>query len=461
MAMDIQNDKQLCETIRVYKRRWLFLFFAVACIAMGYYKITAFGQINGIYVEYYNVTYTEVDLITIGCAVGPAVGLPIVALLNCANILPLRRLFILGTGILSISYLLELASVYASQKSFVIFVFGQVLNGLGLEIMFGSCIGLSAAWFPENEVVTAISASKIGEALGQILGSVVPVNTLSVPDTDSPAWILYDRTVCIVENAILSSVAVTSFLVVTFFFQSKPPCPPSESMALKNALINEQCWPESLVKKLKNLLKHKRYFLTAYCFAAIIGLFFIDVMIVRDILESAETGILLGKHAAPYIIIISSTSMFLGGLAIGPVMRTFSLNVVKVASFAAIVTFLARTGILVSLFYHSYIACCCFFFLFGLVYSVAVVSITNITLDQTYPINESFISNINVFGLSLVNVINMFLSRQLFTFRGYVGVSVQQMVLALSVAVIITFYNPDLKRSTAIKSEEKQPLLKK
>jgi len=230
-------------------------------------------------------------------------------------------------------------------------------------------------------------------------------------------------------------------------------------MVLKDSMLEQKTDKESLRAKLGNLLAHRKYFLTAYCFAATIGLFFIDVMIIRDVLESAETDSDLGKHAAPCVIIIASASMFLGGLAVGPVSRALNLNVVKVACFGAIMVFLSRTGILVALFYRSYAAACCFFFLFGLVYSVAVVSITNITLDQTYPINESFVSNINVFCLSLMNVVNMFLSRQLFVVRGYVGVSAQQMALALSVAVILLFYNPHLKRSEATK-EERKPLLK-
>lgn len=268
---------------KVSKRRWIILVLLTLLQVLSGISFSSFGQISNFYVTYFNVSYTQVEWMTLGFDTSPIFfTLPLVWLAY-------RRM--VRFRILAIFCSLAMASAYACFAISMVFgglfwlsVIGQTINGLAAQILMSTPALFAACWFGDDEVGTAISVNLMGLFAGYGIGAVVPTQLLSFTYTDGDAATLTndkDTLLLLFSACFVTAILIT--LIMCLVVDDLPPHPPNLAQAQKrmSTVDVNTFWPNTF-----KLLRKKTFLLSCVVFGIIIQSQTVEFTLMAEIIKS-------------------------------------------------------------------------------------------------------------------------------------------------------------------------------
>ena len=188
------------------------------------------SQINNIFVEYFHVTYAAVDWATIGDYPNSIIATFFLLWLIYKECAKFRYLSVAMTSFVIASQVARMVA-FVNSHLFAFVVIGQIFNGVCAALSYPLCLSLVMAWFPHEEVGTAVGIYMSGGSLGQVLGTLLPSHLVIQPTIrgkeNGTSWKVADRDACL----IMWGVPLVILLVVLAFILSMasdyPPMPPT------------------------------------------------------------------------------------------------------------------------------------------------------------------------------------------------------------------------------------------
>ena len=260
-----------------------------------------------------------------------------------------------------------------------------------------------------------------------------------------------DQRVFIVQDAILLIVSLILYLL--FYTLFKPP--PTH----KQAEGGFQGFKNNFVY----LCSTWKFFLTSILIMIRVGLEYVDIELLRDMLHDSGTGLDYGEAAASNVIIIWHCGLLVGLVSISPLLKHIPINIVQFTSVMYAMSSLVRIAMLVALIYHSYVSICCLYFFYGVFNFIAYNCALAIAFEQTYPLDSMFVSSILNFVNPITFSLVLLIARQLFILAGYIGPSLMEIMFFVTGFIIASTYKPKLRRSLQLQltNVEKTHLLSK
>ncbi|CRG94746.1 MFS-type transporter, putative [Plasmodium gallinaceum] len=201
------------DNFKLYKRRWLMLFYFSYCCMVDNLICFTFAPINNVCYELYGVSNN----------IFPQVYFIIYSIFS----IPLSFLlseFSLRTNVVFSSLLQFIGCFlrYLFWDNLKLVMFGQFLSSIGQIIFVNAPPEVSLIWFPINERIISTSISIISNVLGTaIIYLYAPFIVLNKEDV----------------KELLFSICLISFIgsvMVIFFFESSPPVSPSKTAEALN-----------------------------------------------------------------------------------------------------------------------------------------------------------------------------------------------------------------------------------
>ncbi|KAF5296869.1 hypothetical protein FQA39_LY12387 [Lamprigera yunnana] len=217
--MDGTNDVPQ-PTIKVYKRRWamLSLYFIVGSVTVMQW--TQYVIIADVVVKYYNVSYEIVNWsMMIFLLVFIVFVLPGNYVLHA---LGLRNFFLLTSFLQCVGCWLKILAV--NPNRFWLALVCQAIFGLTHVFILSIPSLIAMTWFDINEISTATSIGTLQPQLSSALGFIIPTFIISSTYEEN----VFERNlfIMVLTIAIFSTVCL---VLIFFFFEDKPPIPPSEA----------------------------------------------------------------------------------------------------------------------------------------------------------------------------------------------------------------------------------------
>jgi MFS transporter, FLVCR family, MFS-domain-containing protein 7 len=213
-----------------FRRWWMLLMFCMLIICNATMWVT-FAPISDIAETYFGDigTTTNVNMLAIIFLILYPVGTWLEVI--CMEKYQLRGTILVG-GLLSCTgaamrVLVAIDPTHSSFKYYVMLL-GQMLGALAQPLFMNCPALISAAWFPPSERDTSTALGSLSSALGNALGSVIPVLFVDKSYSDSAN-----------ESGILQIMWTEFFMCALplvfayYFFEGTPPTPPSYSAFLK------------------------------------------------------------------------------------------------------------------------------------------------------------------------------------------------------------------------------------
>ncbi|CRH01375.1 MFS-type transporter, putative [Plasmodium relictum] len=207
------------DNFKLYKRRWLMLFYFSYCCMVDNLICFTFAPINNICYELYGISNN----------IFPQVYFIIYSIFS----IPLSFLlseFSLRTNVVFSSLLQFIGCFlrYLFWNNLKLVMFGQFLSSIGQIIFVNAPPEVSLIWFPVDERIISTSVSIISNVLGTaIIYLYAPFIVINKDDV----------------KELLFSICLISFIgstLVIFFFESCPPIPPSKTAEALNLNFNKK-----------------------------------------------------------------------------------------------------------------------------------------------------------------------------------------------------------------------------
>ncbi len=222
------------DDFQVYFRRWWMLVMFCFMIISNATMWVTFAPISDIAEVYFGPTAgstTNVNMLAIVFLMFYPLGTLLEV--KCMEMYQLRGTILLGGVLTATGALLRLlAAIGPSQDSiwtYVIMLLGQIFGALAQPLFMNCPASLSAAWFPPSERDIATAFGSLSSALGNAVGSVLPV--LFVHKGSSQEAINDGMLEIMLVEFILCSLPLLSCY---FYFENTPPTAPSYSAFLKH-----------------------------------------------------------------------------------------------------------------------------------------------------------------------------------------------------------------------------------
>ncbi|XP_042633989.1 feline leukemia virus subgroup C receptor-related protein 1-like isoform X2 [Cyprinus carpio] len=256
-----QNNETL-ET-RLYWKR-----FAVLAVFSLYSLVNAFqwiqySIISNIFVDYYSVSSTTIDWLSIVYMVAyvPLI-FPATWLLDKKG---LRMTALLGAGLNALGAWVKCASV--GPGLFWVTMTAQVICSVAQVFILGLPSRIASVWFGPREVSTACATAVLGNQLGVAIGFLLP--PVLVPNTaDDKDLMGHNISIMFYGTAGLSTLF---FLLTIFVVKDRPPLPPSKAQAVLSTVPAEDY---SYKKSIINLFKNKPFILLLISYGIMTGSFY-------------------------------------------------------------------------------------------------------------------------------------------------------------------------------------------
>ncbi|KAJ9580074.1 hypothetical protein L9F63_004266 [Diploptera punctata] len=252
------------EKCRLYHRRWFMLLIFVLFSLMNSFQWVQYTILANVIVNYYNVEIVAVDWTSMIFMVAY-----IVFIIPAAHFLDkkgLRWSIILGTLGNAAGGCIKIASV--RPDLFWVTFIGQTIVAMSSVFMLNVSPCVAAAWFGENEVSTACSLGMFGNEIGMALGFFIPTmivqNNLSIEETSSELSVLF---------YITGGVSTAIFILAVFFFQDRPPTPPSPQQAKLKANKDISNSREDFLPILRRLFLNRNFVYLVLAYSLSQGVF--------------------------------------------------------------------------------------------------------------------------------------------------------------------------------------------
>lgn len=402
LEMTAYSDSNSQDEVQLYPIRWLFLAVAALFYLLFCYSSVSISQINNIFVLYFDVTYAAVDWGSIGQFAGASFATVFVSWLTFTKRLQFRRLVITVAILMCLSLSVKMAA-FADTKLFALITVGQLLGGACLALQFPMNVALIMAWFPHEEVGTALGVFLFGGSAGDVLGTLLPSHVVRQPPTNatskSDAWRTVDRNICLLLWAVPFILYFVSMLLMIWLAADYPPKPPTLVQKQDRKRSDVRPTSDEFFSTCKQLVKNKNFFI-AITGGSIIyhlntGEYTMMTQLMTKVLRDSTHNV---DVMSGYSISLLFCGAVVGSLVGGKVVNISKRYKAQAVS-AAILVVLSSAAVLVSYHYNSFLGIFVGNVMLGFFARLYVLALIEILTQTTYPINESFVITIfNGFG---------------------------------------------------------------
>ncbi|GAB1864015.1 Feline leukemia virus subgroup C receptor-related protein 2 [Camponotus japonicus] len=230
--------------IKIYKKRWLMLFFFVLYSASNAMQWVQYSIIANIVMRYYNVSSFLIDMTSM------IYMITYIPLIFPASYLldkfGLRYAVIFGALGNALGSWIKVFSI-ATDRFWITFL-GQTLVAISQTFVLSVPARLAAVWFGPDQVSSACSIGVFGNQLGVAIGFLFP--PMLVPNSDN----IYN-----IEKGlrlmfyIVAGLTTLLLVLILFFFKSAPPLPPNPVQVVQRENIGNETFSRSLKRLLTNI----------------------------------------------------------------------------------------------------------------------------------------------------------------------------------------------------------------
>ncbi|KAK9878703.1 hypothetical protein WA026_023402 [Henosepilachna vigintioctopunctata] len=422
-------------TTKLERYRWVIVtIFAVFC-AINFSQVVQFTIIANITSRYYNVGKAMV------CSTVLVFGACFIILFipvgHCIEKYNLRTIALVITGLTSVGNFVKLFAV--SSDRFHLIIISQTFSAIAQVFLRNIPTKVASVWFGPDEVSTAcaicVMACSIGTALGCLMPSFLVVDSIDLSDISNGFSTLF-----IVDS--VSSIVI--FLIVLFFFRSKPLYPPSHSQAIFRT--NEEYNITNYWRYIKEIFNCKDYLLILFSCGIPYGVGNAIRVLINGIFLVYFPGNVSGAGFLAFLSVVAGG--IFGTLFMGNILD-------KTHEFKAIALFtLSLNGlawIMQAMAFHerSLLGVFTFFTINGFFNGSLLIIGCEYAMEITYPIPEPYaVSFLNV-TIYLVTIIYIIVLQGVFeklgSFTGQIIIALSYIIPTFGVLSIST----DLKRRQA------------
>jgi len=436
-------------TVKLYRRRWVVLVVLMLTQCLTAVSYTCFGQVGDFFVTFFQVSYDQVDWITLGHMVAPmAITLPLLWTIHNRKF-GLRKLSITAAGGLTVVFLC-LTLCLCSRKLFAVAMVGQLVGGITATFVMMTSSTFPVLWFPEDEIGTAIAVNTMGLYLGIGIGTAVPtiaIHKHSHLSEGNTKQIHYIRDFFLIMNGCFALIS----LFVTIFFISvaadRPPTAPTKAQAIKQA-SEKNVQSENFFKALKRLACDNHLWLTSAAVGIMVQIITLEFMLLPEMLrELTQQGRLSinADRCGGYLLVVYSIGAVVGTIAIGRVMDVYK-NYKSLANTCSVVTTVSAVGFALGFCFANLPVMFASNFVYGVGNKAILVVLFEVATQHTYPIDETFASTWLLAWMNPIGIIIGEIGRLLFDLLGHLAVLVFQSVCLLACSVMVALLSPKRSR---------------
>ena len=463
------NLSQNIVEIHVYRRRWFVLALLIWLLCVSVTTYLNFGFVNNVMVVYFQTTYAAVDWMVLGSNVGCILVTPMIAWLALMKMISCRRAMI-TTGALQICNLLLIVTGFHQPKLFGLVVFGQVVGGIAMAIVWTVPSSLAQLWFPESQIGLATGISMFGSSASTIFIYVLPSQIILSPQNHNSSkqilkaskgvtnliWFRHDQLAYEIMFSVFLATIACVLLALLTLVPEMPKKPPSQAQLLKrNQTLKENNSTTDYWQDVKTLVSDYTFIAYAvssgimYHYIVVIGLTS-ELMIQRMPVSNMALFQTTNKLAA-YILSTDCAGCVVGNFLSGILLDKFKKYRLQ-SRVGTLLSFLISIGILLSVHYGNILALFLICFMLGISIRISYVSMIDSLMQHTYPNDPVFVMSILTFIQNLVSILFNEGGRQITYHAGLMaGLSVVP-VMFLFAFVSSVIFKPTTKRLMAEKS---------
>lgn len=248
---------------KVYKRRWFGLALLVLLNVVVSWNWTTFAPISNTAATYFNTSETNINWLSTAYFFAFVFATPFT--FYVLNKRGPRTSILISAGLLLAGNWIKYGGAAANVYGVV--MFGQILIGMSQPFVLAAPSTFSNLWFTSAGRTSATAIASLANPFGAALGQLISPFWASTP-SQIPNVVLY--------TAIIASAAC----VPSFFIPSRPPTPPSASVAFDTTTE-----PLALRKEVRGLFGSYEFWLIFIPFSFYVGFFNAFSSLINQILE--------------------------------------------------------------------------------------------------------------------------------------------------------------------------------
>uniref|UniRef100_H2XSH5 Major facilitator superfamily (MFS) profile domain-containing protein n=1 Tax=Ciona intestinalis TaxID=7719 RepID=H2XSH5_CIOIN len=424
--------------IKSYKVRWLILIVASLSATLRSFCQSCFSQISNVLARLLKVQLWQIDWLVVNqsiCFI--LLTLPIAWITEQVGF---RKSFIIVTGLLILGVSVE--------RGYYLLLLGQVL--LGCNITFGYAVLplVSSIWFPSNEVASAIAIQFCSRGIGEALGSFT--TPLLVNIHQSNAVVSFRLTMLFVPFVILS---VVSLLVSYAFVPDSPPLPPSLAQMKKqigSAKIHTSILESLRLNffKVKALFSSPSFVVITTATGLVNPVFRVYTILLSSMLRKEFAGEPGLNQVSGYLLSVAWIFYTIAALLTGPVIAK-TKKYRAILAFSAFIQLVAQLSIVIgmrlklrALIYPAVL-------LLGAGAGMTETSLTELSVEITYPLEPSLVSSVNLIAMGCFRLIYSVVSRALLDKYGATASTLPEPILVTIGFILIISIPMRFKRMEA------------
>ena len=408
--------------IQIYRRRWFVLALLVWLLCVSVTTYLNFGFVNNVMVVYFQTTYAAVDWMILGSNVGSILAAPVVARLALMKMISCRRAMIATALLQTVNLSLIIVGFYRPDL-FGLVVFGQVLGGIAMAIVWTVPSSLAQLWFPESQIGLAIEFSMVGSSTGGILAYILPSQIILSPQRQNSSgemprasknttdlhWFQHDQLAYEIMFSVFLATVVCVLLALLTLVPEMPKKPPSVAQLLKqNRTLRENnstvhYWRE--IKKLFTDCTYTVYGIGSGIMYHIIVLIDLTIGLIIEQMPLSDIAFFQTQNKlAAYVICIYSVGCWIGNFSSGVLLDKFKKYQLQ-SSLGAFLSVLISTGLLLSVHFGSIPSLFLSSLLLGVSMRIGYISMIDSLMQHTYPTDPVFVMSVLTFIQNIASVL--------------------------------------------------------
>ncbi|CAK8680409.1 unnamed protein product [Clavelina lepadiformis] len=384
--------------------RWLILILLTILAFQNGYAEISFGSVNDVYSYYFSVTHAETDWAIAGVYAGMLLAAPVMAWLNNSKLIAMRMATILFALTLLLSVLFIVIAIVA-RRLYILIIIGEVFNGIARALIYSLLAKFAVAWFPESQVGTAMGSVILAGNAGGIVGAIIPGIVLKRPNENytinctvkeqlKSVWMDYNQPRMLAIYCPALAITAVLFIFVLILVPDLPPKPPTLAQAVKRLQTTSANLTDNFFSATKKLFGEIRFVLVIVISGFVGRAYVVEASMLTELIR--EFSNLSTIEIAPNILGGYALTLCLAGWVLGTISGGKLLDKWKNYKFlfstSSIATFLGCVGLALSVYFSSYSALCLTIFFFGWTFGINLITSYEIATQETYPMDELFVT---------------------------------------------------------------------
>ena len=408
--------------IHVYRRRWFVLALLMWLLCVSVTTYINFGFVNNVMVVYFQTTYAAVDWMVLGSNVGSILAAPVVARLALMKMISCRRAMIATALLQTVNLSLIIVGFYRPDL-FGLVIFGQVLGGIAMAIVWTVPSSLAQLWFPESQIGLAIGFSMVGSSTGGIFAYILPSQIILSPQRQNSSgempraskkttdlnWFQHDQLAYEIMFSVFLATAACVLLALLTLVPEMPKKPPSVAQLLKqNRTLRENNSTVHYWREIKKLFTDCTYI--AYAIGSGIMYHLIDLidltigLIIEQMPLSDIAFFQTQNKLAAYFLCIYAAGCWIGNFSSGVLLDKFKKYQLQ-SSLGAFLSVLISIGLLLSVYFGSIPSLFLSSLLLGVSMRIGYISMIDSLMQHTYPTDPVFVMSVLTFIQNIASVL--------------------------------------------------------